>query len=255
MLTTVVRLNPAQNRLLSDLPRGELEKLLPLLQPVALSLGQVMFETNQCISCGYFLTDSIVSLLYTTEDGATAEAALVGNDGIVGTAIFLGGDSTCSRAVVAVAGHALRIAAADLLEEFERNSFLQHILLRYTQALITQISQTAVCNRLHSVERRLCRHLLLCQDRTGSSELLMTQELIAHMLGGRRESVTVAAGHLQDLGLIHYCRGRITILNRKGLEANACECYRMVEDELTRLSYAKRKLQISPTSPAVEQAG
>jgi len=181
----------------------------------------------------------------------------VGNDGIVGTAIFLGSESTCSRAVVAVAGQAFRISAMLLLEEFERNAVLQRVLLRYTHALITQISQTAVCNRLHSVEQRLCRHLLMCDDRTGSSELLMTQELIAHMLGGRRESVTVAAGHLQDMGLIHYCRGHITILNRGGLEASACECYRIVEEELARLSCAKRTLQIGgsllPSSKPVDQ--
>jgi CRP-like cAMP-binding protein len=235
--------NPAHNHLLCALPHAALERLCSHLEPVALALGQVIFESNQRINYGYFLTNSIVSLLYTTENGATAEIALVGNDGIVGAAIFLGGESTCGRAVVAVAGQAFRIPARFLLKEFERSPDLQHVLLRYVQALITQISQTAVCNRLHSIEQRLCRWLLLCHDRTVSSELLMTQELIAHMLGGRRESVTVAAGHLQDLGLIHYCRGRISILDRKGLESSACECYLVVEGEIERLYGRKRVRQ------------
>lgn len=250
-----VAANPYQNQLLLALSPADREQLVPKLEPATLSLGQVIGESNQRISYGYFLTNSIVSLLYTMENGATAAMALVGNDGIVGTAIFLRGESTCSRAVVAVAGQALRMPAMQLLEEFEHNAVLQHLLLRYTHGLITQISQTAVCNGLHSVEQRLCRHLLMCHDRAGSSELLMTQELIAHMLGGRRESVTVAAGHLQDMGLIHYCRGHIAILNRRGLEASACECYRTVEEELARLYCAKRKVEFSRPSAAFEQAG
>jgi CRP-like cAMP-binding protein len=255
MLPVVAVPNPAQNHLLCALTPTALERLYPHLQPVPLSVGEVIFETNQRINYGYFLTNSIVSLLYTTENGASAETALVGNDGILGTAIFLGGESTCGRAVVAVAGEAFRIPAKSLLEEFERNPVLQHVLLRYVQALITQVSQTAVCNRLHSIEQRLCRWLLLCHDRTVSSELLMTQELIAHMLGGRRESVTVAAGHLQDVGLIHYCRGHIRILDRRGLEASACECYRVVDGEVDRLF--GRKLEPEFTRPAVsfEAAG
>jgi CRP-like cAMP-binding protein len=244
--TSAGAIRPYRNQLLCALSPAERERLDSKLEPVALSLGQVIGECNQRISCGYFLTSSIVSLLYTMKNGATAAMALVGNDGLVGTAIFLGGESTCSRAVVAVAGQAFRIPAMLLLEEFE---------LRYTHALISQVSQTAVYNCLHSIEQRLCRQLLMCHDRTGSSELLMTQELIAHMLGGRRESVTVAAGHLQDLGLIHYCRGRITILNRCGLEATACECYRIVEEELARQSGAKRKAQLSQPPAAFEQAG
>ena len=203
----------------------------PSSEIVTLLLGQVICESNQRKSWGYFLTSSVVSLLYTTENGATAGMALVGNDGVVGTAIFLGGEPTSNRAVVAIAGQAFRLPATILLEQFERNAALKHVLLRYTHALITQISQTAVCNCLHSVEQRLCRQLLMCQDRTGSPELKMTQELIAQMLGVRRESVTVAAGHLQDMGLIHYCRGHIAILDRRALEASACECYRIVEEE------------------------
>ena len=220
----------------------------PKLELVTLSLGQVLCESNQPIRWGYFLADSIVSLLYTTVNGATAEVALVGNDGIVGTAIFLGGDRAYSRAVVAVAGQSLRIPAMLLLQEFERSTVLQRVLLRYTHALITQISQTAVCNRLHSTEQRLCRHLLMCHDRTASSVLLMTQELIAHMLGGRRESVTVAAGHLQDLGLIHYSRGRITILDRSGLEASACECDRTVKEEVARLQDSMLPRSVRPAA-------
>lgn len=256
MLSAGVGTNPYQNQLLWALPPGERARLDPQLELVTLSLGQVICESNQPISWGYFLTNSIVSLLYTMANGATAEMALVGNDGIVGTAVFLGWESDCSRAVVVVAGRAFRMPATLLLEEFEQSTVLQHVLLRYTHALITQVSQTAVCNRLHSIEQRLCRQLLMCHDRTGSPELLMTQELIAHMLGGRRESVTVAAGHLQDMGLIRYCRGRITVLNRSGLEASACECYRIVEDQLARQPGAKRKGgEFSRPPAALEQAG
>ena len=255
MISAVAVPNPAQNHLLCALPLATFERLRPHLQPVTVSTGQTILEANQHISHGYFLTNSIVSLLYTTENGATAEMALVGNDGIVGTPIFLGGESTCARAVVAVAGDAFRIPAAFLQEEFEQNPALQHVLLRYVQALITQVSQTAVCNRLHSIEQRLCRWLLLCHDRTVSSELLMTQELIAHMLGGRRESVTVAAGRLQDLGLIHYCRGHIRIVDRRGLESNACECYRIVDDEVERLLGGKRKPEFTRPEVPFEATG
>jgi CRP-like cAMP-binding protein len=207
----------------------------------------VLLEPHRLISYAYFLTSSVVSLLCTTEDGATAETAIVGSDGIVGTAIFLGGEATCSRSIVVVPGEAFQMPAKVLMEEFERDLAVQNVLLRYTQALITQISQTAVCHRLHSVQQRLCRWLLLCHDRTGSPELVMTQELLAHLLGGRRESVTVAAGQLQDMGLIHYCRGHIRILDGKGLEQCACECYRTIKEELARLYSAKQ--MYSPRQP------
>ena len=222
------------NLLLGALTASDRDPLLPHLRPVTLSLGQVVLESHQLIERVYFLTNAIVSLVYTVENGSTVEMALIGNDGIVGTPVFLGSNSSSNQAVVSVAGQALQMPARILRLEFERNLQLQRVLLGYTQALITQISQTAVCNRLHSIEQRLCRWLLLCHDRTGSSELLMTQELIASMLGGRRESVTVAAGHLQDLGFIHYCRGRIRIIDRNGLEMCSCECYRIVEAERAR---------------------
>ena len=222
---------------------------MPHLQPVTLSLGQVLLESHQRIELAYLLTTAIVSLVYTAQNGSTAEMAIIGNDGIVGTSIFLGGESTCSRAIVAVAGQAWQMPAKILRLEFERNLQLQRILLAYTQALITQISQTAVCNRFHSVEQRLCRWLLLCHDRIGRDELLMTQDLIAQMLGGRRESVTVAAGHLQDLGLINYCRGHIRIISRNGLEQCACECYRTVEEELAHLRDSMRPRPVTPVAP------
>ena len=244
-----------RNLLLCALPPAELEYLLPHLQPMTFSLGQIVYEPGESIECCYFPTDSVVSLLYTMQDGTTAEMGLVGNEGVLGVALFLGGESTCSRAIVPVAGDALRLSAKILREEFTQSRPLQHLLLRYTQSLLTQISQTAVCNRLHSVEQRLCRWLLLCHDRKNRSELLMTQELIANMLGGRRESVTVAAGHLQDAGLIHYCRGHITIMDRVGLEAAACECYRIVEDESDRLFGRKRRPESSRSEGAFEEAG
>jgi CRP-like cAMP-binding protein len=244
-----------RNLLLSSLPSAELGHLLPHLQPVTLSLGQVIYEPGECIAYCYFPTDSVVSLLYTMQDGTTAEMGLVGNEGVLGVALFLGGESTCSRAVVLIAGEAVRLPAKLLQEEFARGGELQRLLLRYTLTLITQISQTAVCNRLHTVEQRLSRWLLLCHDRKDRSELLMTQELIANMLGGRRESVTVAAGHLQDAGLIRYCRGHITIVNRAGLEAAACECYRIVEDECDHVFGRKRKPEPNSPKVAFEEAG
>ncbi len=245
----------ARNLLLCALPLAELEHLLPHLQPVTFSLGQIIYEPGERIEYCYFPTDSVVSLRYTMLDGMTAEMGLVGNEGVLGVTLFLGGESTCSRALVPIAGDALLLPAKLLREEFAHAGQLQHLLLRYTQVLITQISQTAVCNRLHSVEQRLCRWLLLCHDRRNRSELLMTQELIANMLGGRRESVTVAAGHLQDAGLIHYCRGRITILDRVGLEAAACECYRVVQDEAVRLIGSKRNPESSKRETAFQVAG
>jgi CRP-like cAMP-binding protein len=245
----------ARNLLLCALPPAEIEHLLPHLQPVTFGLGQVVYEPAERLEYCYFPIDSVVSLLYTMQDGTTAEMGLVGHEGVLGVALFLGGESTCSRAIVPVAGIALRLAAKILQEEFTHSRPLQLLLLRYTQTLLTQISQTAVCNRLHSVEQRLCRWLLLCHDRKNRSDLLMTQELIANMLGGRRESVTVAAGHLQDAGLIHYCRGHIRILDRVGLEAAACECYRIVEDESDRLLGRKRKLESIHPEVAFEEVG
>jgi CRP-like cAMP-binding protein len=244
-----------RNFLLCTLPTAERELLLPHLEPVTFLLGKTVYEPGERVDYCYFPTNSVVSLLYTMENGSTAEMGLVGNDGVTGVAVFLGGESTCSRAVVAVAGDALRLPAKRLQQEFAQSAPLQRSLLRYTQALITQVSQTAVCNRLHSVEQRLCRWLLLCHDRKNRSDLLMTQELIANMLGGRRESVTVAAGHLQDAGLIHYCRGRISILDRDGVESNVCECYRIVENEVDRLFGRKRKRQFSQAGAIFEEAG
>lgn len=224
-----------ENRILSGLPPDDRVRLLRALQPVTFALGEIVYETGGHLEHIYFPTNAVVSLLYTMEDGSTAEMGLTGNDGVVGIALFLGGDTTPNRAVVQIAGDAFRMKAKMLREEFARGGPLQRVLLRYTQALITQISQTAVCNRLHSVEKRLCRWLLLCHDLVESEKLEMTQEFISNMLGGRRESVTVAAGHLQDAGLIHYSRGHIAILDRKGLEATACECYAIVKVEFDRL--------------------
>jgi CRP-like cAMP-binding protein len=209
--------------------------LLPELEPIDLALGDQVYESGGRLDHVCFPTSSIVSLIYTMENGMAAEMGLVGNDGMVGIALFMGGDTMPNRAVVQLGGGAIRMRASTLQNEFRRGGSLQRLLLRYSQALITQISQTAVCNRLHSVEQRLCRWLLLCHDRAGSDELPMTQEFISNMLGGRRQSVTVAAGRLQDAGLIHYSRGCITISNRAGLEQYVCECYQVVKTESDRL--------------------
>jgi CRP-like cAMP-binding protein len=227
--------DPFVNYLLADLPGEDYRRLRSDLEHVTFSLGQVIYESGGYLDYAYFPTSSVVSLLYTTEDGSTAEMGMTGNDGVVGVALFLGGDTTPNRAVAQIAGGAFRIKANVLRQEFARGGPLQRLMLRYTQALITQISQTAVCNRLHSVEKRLCRWLLLSHDRVKSNELFMTQEFISNMLGGRRESVTVSAGRLQDAGLIHYARGHITILDREGLEAAVCECYHIVKEETDRL--------------------
>lgn len=224
-----------ENRLLAALPREIHARLRPALQPVAFALGDVVYDTGGRIAHVYFPTTAVVSLIYTMENGATAEMGLVGNEGLVGIALFMGGETTPNQAVAQVAGGALRMKAQALLEEFRRGGPFQLALLRYTQALITQISQTAVCNRLHPVEKRLCRWLLLTRDRVPSDEILMTQEFIAHMLGVRREGVTAAAHHLQEAGLIRYARGHITILDRARLEAAVCECYGVVKTELDRL--------------------
>ena len=224
-----------QNYLLAALPPEVRARLQPHLELVPMPLGDVLYESGTLLRHVYFPTTCIVSLLYVMEDGASAEIAVVGNEGVIGIALFMGGETTPSRALVQSAGHALRLKGQLLKDEFHRSGALQHLLLRYTQALLTQMAQTAVCNRHHSVDQQLCRWLLLSLDRLSSSTLSMTQELIANMLGVRREGVTEAAGQLQRVGLIHYSRGRITVLDRPRLEARACECYAVVKKEFDRL--------------------
>jgi CRP-like cAMP-binding protein len=227
--------SPLGNRLLATLPLEDVTRLLPQLAPVTWALGDVLYEPARLMAYLYFPTTAVVSLIYTMLDGTTAEMGLVGQEGVVGIALFMGGDTTPNRAIVQVAGEAFRLPAAALRAEFQLGGAVQLALLRYTQALITQISQTAVCNRLHAIEQRLCRWLLLTRDRVPTDQVQMTQEFLAHMLGVRREGVTVAAQHLQEAGLIRYTRGHITILDRPGLEATTCECYQVVRDEFTRL--------------------
>lgn len=227
--------SPSQNHLLAALPDADRERLLQHLEPVQMALGEVLYESGAQMRHVYFPTDSIVSLLYVMEDGASAEIAVVGNEGIVGISLFMGGETTPSRAVVQSAGNAYRMRGQLLKDEFHRAGPMQHLLLRYTQALLTQMAQTAVCNRHHSLDQQLCRWLLLSLDRLHSNELVMTQELIANMLGVRREGVTEAAGNLQKAGLIRYQRGHITALDRPGLEARTCECYSVVKREYDRL--------------------
>lgn len=224
-----------RNRLLAKLPVEEYERLAPHLESVKFDLGDIIYQSGGHIDYIYFLTDCIVSLLYTMENGMSAEIGIVGSEGVIGIALFMGGDTMPNRAVVQSAGTAVRMKAQVLQDEFKRGGEFHHLLLRYTQALVTQISQTAVCNRLHPVERQLCRWLLLSHDRLQTDELIMTHDMIANMLGTRREGVTVAAGKLQDAGLINYYRGRITIIDRAGLEAAVCECYKVVKDEFDRL--------------------
>jgi CRP-like cAMP-binding protein len=226
---------PTKNRLLGMLPREEYERILPHLGYVSFSLGEVVYESGGQMSYIYFPTTAIISLLYVMENGSSAEMGMAGNEGLVGIALFMGGDTTPNRAVVQSAGGAFRMRAKVLRDEFSRGGVFQRLLLRYTQALITQMSQTAVCNRLHEIEQQLCRWLLLSHDRLDSDELVMTQELIANMLGVRREGVTAAASRLQEQGLISYVRGRIQILDRRGIEATVCECYKVVKDEYDRL--------------------
>jgi CRP-like cAMP-binding protein len=235
----------SENRLLISLPVDERKRLLPNLERVTFALGDVICEPRVPLNYAYFPTTSVVSFLYTMVDGATAEMGLVGNDGMVGVALILGGKTTPNRAVVQIAGDAVRMRANLLTQEFARGGPFQFSLLCYTQTFITQISQTAVCNRLHSITERLSRWLLLCHDRAGSDELPLTQEFIANMLGARRESVTVAAGHLQDADLIRYARGHIWIIDRERLEARACECYQVVENECTRLLGTNRQLNLA----------
>ena len=227
--------DPGQNYLLRALPAAESERLFPHLELVSMPLGSVLYESGSTLRHVYFPTTSIVSLLYVMEDGASAEIAVVGNEGMVGVALFMGGETTPSRALVQSAGFAYRLKGQFLKEEFHRAAALQYLLLRYTQALLTQMAQTAVCNRHHSVDQQLCRWLLLSLDRLPSNKLSMTQELIANMLGVRREGVTEAAGKLQADGLIHYSRGHITVLDRPRLERQSCECYQVVKREFDRL--------------------
>ncbi len=224
-----------QSQLLAAVPEAELERWLPFLEAVDLPLGKVLYESGTRLSYVYFPTTAIVSLLYLMEDGSSAEIAVVGFEGLVGISLFMGGESTTSRAVVQSAGSGLRLSSQQMMLEFNRAGPVLHLLLRYTQALISQMTQTAVCNRHHSLDQQLCRWLLLSLDRLQSNELVMTQELIANMLGVRREGVTEAAGNLQEEGLIRYRRGRITVLDRKGLEKRTCECYAVVKQEYDRL--------------------
>jgi CRP-like cAMP-binding protein len=227
--------DPRHNHLLAALPADEYARILPNLELIPMPLGHVLYEPGVQMRHVYFPTTSIVSLLYVMENGASAEIAVVGNEGVVGVSLFMGGESTTSRAVVQSDGHAYRLKAQLLKEEFFRGGPMQRLLLRYTQALLTQMAQTAVCNRHHSLDQQFCRWLLLSLDRLSSNELIMTQELIANMLGVRREGVTEAAGNVQRAGLISYNRGRITVLDRPGLEARACECYAVVKKEFDRL--------------------
>jgi CRP-like cAMP-binding protein len=227
--------DPRQNHLLAALSAGALERVLPHLRLVAMPLGKVLYEPGDLLSHVYFPTDCIVSLLYVLTDGSSAEISVVGNDGVIGIALFMGGETTPSRALVQSGGHAYELHGQLLKNEFHRDGAMQLLLLRYTQALITQMAQTAVCNRHHSVDQQLCRWLLLSLDRLSGNRLTMTQELIANMLGVRREGVTEAAGKLQKLGVIKYQRGQITVMDRPRLEQLCCECYAVVRKESDRL--------------------
>ena len=228
-------LQRSQNHLLSALPPAEAQRWMPLLESVELPLGHVLYESGATLAHVYFPTTAIISLLYVMENGASAEIAVVGNEGIVGVSLFMGGESTPSRAVVQSAGHGFRLKANIMKEEFNRAGPVLHLLLRYTQALITQMAQTAVCNRHHTLDQQLCRWLLLSLDRLQGNQLVMTQELIANMLGVRREGVTEGALKLQRAGLISYARGHITVLDRARLEKRSCECYSVVKKEYDRL--------------------
>ncbi|MEJ2178180.1 MAG: Crp/Fnr family transcriptional regulator [Gammaproteobacteria bacterium] len=235
MINTRSPHGPVRNRLLAALPEDVCARLQPNLESITLTLGKVIYEAHQPLSHVYFPTTAIVSLLYTMENGSSAEMGIVGCDGLIGIAVFMGGDTTPNRAVVQSAGEALRLELKYFREEIKGSGELHRLLLLYTQSLLTQMSQTAVCNRLHSVEQQLSRWLLLSHDRLESNKLIMTQELIANMLGVRREGVSVAAHKLQDAGLIHYKRGHITIIDRPGLESRVCECYQVVKTECDRL--------------------
>jgi CRP-like cAMP-binding protein len=227
--------HPQQNQLLAALSSAERERIYPHLRLVPMPLGKVLYESGDLLSHVYFPIDSIVSLLYVLADGGSAEISVVGNEGLIGIALFMGGETTPSRAIVQSSGHAYRLIGQLLKDEFHRSGSMQLLLLRYTQALITQMAQTAVCNRHHSVDQQLCRWLLLSLDRLTVNRLTMTQELIANMLGVRREGVTEAAGKLHDLRVIRYARGHITVLDRPKLEQLCCECYAVVKKEADRL--------------------
>ena len=227
--------SPSQNHLLAALPAAEFERLAPHLELVPLRLGEMLYEPGEQLQHAYFPTTAVVSLHYVMESGATAETAGVGNEGVVGISLFMGGDTTPSSAVVQTAGHGYRLRGRLLKEEFKRAGLMQQLLLRYTQVLSTQMFQTAACNRHHSIEQQLCRWLLLTVDRLPSNGLVMTQELVASILGVRREGITEAAGKLQRAGFIRYRRGHIAVLERSGLEAGACECYAVVKKEMARL--------------------
>ena len=227
--------NSLKNHLLAALPAAEFARIESRLEPVSLSLGEVLYESGDRMTHVYFPTTAIISLLYIMQNGATAEIGIAGNNGLVGIALFMGGETTSNRAIVQSAGNAVRMKAAEMQEAFALGGVFQNVLLRYTQSLMTQISQTAVCNRLHSVEQQLCRWLLINHDQLQTDKLVMTHDLIANMLGVRREGVSIAAHHLQEKGLIRYVRGTITILDRPGLEQAVCECYKVVMDEYDRL--------------------
>lgn len=235
--------NPNQNHLLAALPTAEFERIAPHLELIAMPLGEVLYESSGRLQHVYFPATAIVSVHYVMEDGAASEIVAVGNEGVLGIALFMGGNTTPNRAVVQTAGQGYQLNTHLLMEEFKRGGAVQHLLLRYTQAMITQISQTAVCNRHHSVEQQLYRWLLLTLDRSPTNELTITQELIASILGVRREGISDAAGLMQKAGLIRYRRGHITVLDRVGLEARACECYRVVKKEFDRLLCDARQRQ------------
>ena len=248
--------SPNQNHLLAALPAAEFERLSANLEPVALKLGETLYEPGVQMQHAYFPTSAIVSLHYVTESGASAETAGVGNEGVVGISLFMGGNTTPSSAVVQTAGHAYRLPGRLLKQEFTRGGLMQSLLLRYTQALLTQMMQTGACNRHHSVEQQLCRWLLLTLDRLPSRELVMTQELVASMLGVRREGITEAAGKLRRAGVISYRRGHIAVLERAGLETAACECYAVVKKEFTRLlSDVQYRQDIAAVAPASVKPG
>ena len=246
--------SPNQNHLLAALPTAEFERLAAHLELVPLPLGEILYEPGGQMQNAYFPTTAIVSLHYVMESGASAETAGVGNEGVVGISLFMGGNTTPSSAVVQIAGHAYRLAGCLLKQEFDRGGLMQQLMLRYTQALITQMTQTAACNRHHSVEQQLCRWLLLTLDRMPTNELIMTQDLVARMLGVRREGITEAAGKLQQAGFIRYRRGHIAVVERSGLETLACECYAVVKKELSRLLSDVRYRQGVPATPSPHPA-
>jgi CRP-like cAMP-binding protein len=233
-----------QNRMVHALSAEERARLLPSMQRVSLALDQVIYEPDTRLDHAYLPTTSLVSLIYTTQEGATAQMALIGNEGVAGIELFLDGNTAHYRTVVQIAGEAIKAPAKPLQAEFARGGSFQHVILRYSHSLLAQLAQTAVCNRLHSVEQRLCRWLLECHDRVNGNEIQMTQENMANMLGVRREAVTMAAGRLQEAGVIHYSRGHIHILDRQGLESIGCECYRVVEQEAHSALMSNRPARI-----------